>query len=197
MIKYDNIVSTIPLDDLLTALDWPDEPNLVSNATFIVGVGVDGGTNDDRSWLYFPEEQQPFYRATNFSRYSPNNAPKGQGSWMCEIGMTRTAYLGPTDTDALTRKTVDGLAEAGLLDPRDVTHTHVHGIKKAYPVPTISRDEVLNRVQPELEAIGIYSRGRFGAWKYEYGNMDHSVAWGLDIVRFILDGQPERQKAHD
>jgi protoporphyrinogen oxidase len=92
---------------------------------------------------------------------------------------------------------IDGLEQAGLIDPKDVDIVYTHLIKKSYPVPVIGRDDALNELQPRLEALDIFSRGRFGAWKYEYGNMDHSVTWGLDIVRLILDGQPERQKAHD
>ena len=28
----------------------------------------------------------------------------------------------------------------------------------------------------------IFSRGRFGAWRYEMGNMDHAVKMGVDIA---------------
>lgn len=36
-----------------------------------------------------------------------------------------------------------------------------------YPIPTLERDEILDKLLPELKAMGIYSRGRFGSWKYE------------------------------
>ena len=39
---------------------------------------------------------------------------------------------------------------------------------------TLGRDSVLLAVLPALESMGIYSRGRFGAGKYEVSNQDHS-----------------------
>ena len=38
----------------------------------------------------------------------------------------------------------------------------------------------------------IHSRGRFGAWLYEIGNMDHSVMQGVECVNNLLLGEPER-----
>jgi hypothetical protein len=37
----------------------------------------------------------------------------------------------------------------------------------------------------------VYSRGRFGAWQYEVGNMDHSVMQGVEVVNRVLLGEPE------
>lgn len=36
-----------------------------------------------------------------------------------------------------------------------------------YPIPTLERDGVLKQVLPKLQEMDIYSRGRFGSWKYE------------------------------
>jgi hypothetical protein len=38
----------------------------------------------------------------------------------------------------------------------------------------------------------IYARGRFGAWRYELGNMDHAVKMGVDVAAWIAEGVPEQ-----
>jgi hypothetical protein len=61
----------------------------------------------------------------------------------------------------------------------------------SYPIPTLGRDRARGVLQPALLEKGIYSRGRFGAWRYEIGNMDHSVMMGVEAVNNILTGEKE------
>jgi len=37
----------------------------------------------------------------------------------------------------------------------------------------------------------VHNRGRFGAWKYETGNMDHSFMQGVEVIDRILAGKEE------
>jgi predicted NAD/FAD-dependent oxidoreductase len=49
----------------------------------------------------------------------------------------------------------------------------------------------LETIQPWLMERGIYSRGRFGSWRYEIGNMDHAVKMGVDAARRLVRGDEE------
>jgi hypothetical protein len=40
-------------------------------------------------------------------------------------------------------------------------------------VPTVARDEVVTESLEWLKERSVWSRGRFGAFKYEVGNADH------------------------
>jgi hypothetical protein len=58
-------------------------------------------------------------------------------------------------------------------------------------VPSLNRDRGLDGIQDVLRARNVYSRGRFGAWKYEVSNQDHSFAQGVEAVDAWLDGTEE------
>jgi predicted ABC-type sugar transport system permease subunit len=61
----------------------------------------------------------------------------------------------------------------------------------AHPVPTLGRGRALTTIQTWLEEHRIFSRGRFGSWRYEIGNMDHAVKMGIDIARRLVEQRPE------
>jgi len=44
---------------------------------------------------------------------------------------------------------------------------------------------------PKLLEKQIYSRGRFGSWRYEVGNQDHSFMLGVEAVDNIVNGSVE------
>jgi len=64
-------------------------------------------------------------------------------------------------------------------------------LPRGYPTPSIDRDRALEAILPAFEARGVYSRGRFGAWKYEVSNQDHSFAQGVECVDHLRTGSPE------
>ena len=57
-----------------------------------------------------------------------------------------------------------------------------------YPTPFIGRDSLVDPVLRSFEKKNIWSRGRFGAWKYEVANQDHSFAQGYECAERLLNG---------
>lgn len=145
--------------------------------------------------MYFPEDNCPFYRVTNFHNYSPWNVPNGDTSrffsLMCE---TTSSPHKPVNRAEIVETTIQGLINAGMLTESErerIISRYVIDIPYSYPVPTVGRDEALAVINPFLESQGVYSRGRFGAWKYEVGNMDHSFMQGVEVADRILNGADE------
>ena len=196
-IEYDALISTMPLDRLLTTIDGLDHlkahaPRFVHSSSHIVGVGLSGAVPDaleTKCWIYFPEPQVPFYRATVFSNYSPNNAPAGHWSLMAEVSESPQK---PVELNAIVEEVVSAFARCGFVDRTNVVSRWHRRLEHGYPTPWLGRDEVLGEVEQALHAAGIYSRGRFGAWKYEVSNQDHSLMQGVEAVERILDGAAER-----
>jgi len=87
---------------------------------------------------------------------------------------------------------VEGLRRVGLISATAVILSRWHTrLSHGYPTPWLGRDEILGHVQPALEALDIYSRGRFGAWRYEVSNQDHSAMQGVEVVDRLLCGTSE------
>jgi protoporphyrinogen oxidase len=140
--------------------------------------------------MYFPEDDCPFYRVTVFSNYSPENVPDAENTWSL-MTETSESECKPVDRKALLRKTIQGLRNTQLIDGHEIVSTWSYRAKYGYPTPGLYRDEALAKIVPALESDNIYSRGRFGAWKYEVSNQDHSFMQGLEIVEHLLSGRPE------
>lgn len=197
-IGYGHLVSTMPLDLLCGLTDLPGllEPagRLRYSTVHVVGLGIDGIPPPDlatKCWMYFPEDLGPFYRATLFSNYSPNNVarPGEQWSLMAEVSESSEK---PVDRSRLVEDTVAGAVAFGLVpDPGKIVSRYVRTVRHGYPTPFLGRDQVLDALLPELASHGILSRGRFGAWKYEVSNQDHSLMQGVEAADFLVSGTPE------
>ena len=100
----------------------------------------------------------------------------------------------PEDADTIVDRVIDGLIATKLMDESDrdlIVTTWLCSPPMSYPVPTVTRDESLGTIQPWLREQGIWSRGRFGAWLYEIGNMDHSTMQGVEFANAVLLDEPE------
>lgn len=196
--SYDVLLSTIPLDQLV---GWsrgvPPELHeasrqLVHNSSYIVGVGVARPAPTSKCWIYYPEDSAPFYRVTYLSNYSPHMTPDANHHLL----LTETSHSPwkPEPGEGIVERVIDGLIATGLLEEADrsrIAATYRIDVPYEYPVPTVGRDEALSVIQPFLMSRDVYSRGRFGAWQYEIGNMDHSVMQGVEFVNTVLLGGKE------
>jgi protoporphyrinogen oxidase len=198
-VAFDRLISTIPLNVLIESLiDAPDlKPlgeRLVYSHTHVVGIGVEGPlpeTLRTKCWMYFPEPETPFYRATVFSNYSPNNVPVPGRQWslMCEVSESADK---PVDAARVLAEVEEGLKRVRLLPENATVVSRWHRrLEHGYPTPFLGRDQVLPRIDQSLKGMGIWSRGRFGGWKYEVSNQDHALMQGVEAVDHLLDGSEE------
>lgn len=192
---YKHLISTIALNHLISlapgVVDASKAGALRYSATNVVGVGMNGPTPDHlktKCWMYFPDGNSPYYRVTVFTNYSPANAPRPGEQWSL---MTETSEspMKPVQQDSLVQETLLALEEDGLIVDRESICSVVHKrLAQGYPTPFLGRDAVVDPMLRAFEAQGIWSRGRFGAWKYEVANQDHSFAQGYECVERLAAG---------
>ena len=204
--KFDYLISTVPLDIFVNMIKGQDSSleemkehtsKLVYSHTHVIGIGLTGQppkTLSSKSWMYFPDSDSPFYRITVFSSYSDDHVPEPGKQWslMCEAAEPLTH----TNPERWTKKhlidaTIQALITYGFIESGMVVSKYYRRLEHGYPVPSINREMILEKVQPWLESKGIFSRGRFGGWRYEVANQDHSFMQGVETADKLLRGIPE------
>ncbi|MBU1419479.1 MAG: FAD-dependent oxidoreductase [Proteobacteria bacterium] len=194
--SFDMLISTGPLTKLITALR-PNAPETIEssarrlrwNSSSITGMGFRGATDKKATWVYYPEPQFSFHRVSALSSYSadvvPDNNPDRFSSFLCETTLVDSTKV-PSSAEILSN-----LYNTNLSLPVEhkelVSATQIF-LPYSYPIPTCDREHHLSILQSFLESNSIYSRGRFGGWRYETGNMDHCLLQGMEIIdRLLLD----------
>lgn len=190
---WDTLITTLPVDifcSLCQDLDLEVESAvrcLIYSSSHIIGVGLRGTMPqllNGTSWMYFPADTSPYYRVTVLSNYSPHNAPTGCWSLLAEVSETVFRSLNRQDLagDVISSFRRDGL----IRRTTEVVSIWQRYAQHGYPVPFCGRDVILGQILPYLERHRVYSRGRFGAWKYEVSNQDHCFMQGVELVDRLL-----------
>ncbi len=191
-IQYGSLVSSIPLDKLLDLMTVNPVPELsgkfrYSNAAF-VGLGLRGAPPpylDGVHSFHMPEADIPCWRVNFPKSLSPGNVPAGPyWSILCEISHQRGKAFDIGEAD---KQIVAQLEARGILPPGTEIVSRWHStMQHGYPLPFLGRDEMLSKAQRALHGLHIFSRGRFGGWKYEVSNQDHSFMQGVEAIRMIV-----------
>ncbi|KAK7955636.1 UDP-galactopyranose mutase [Apiospora aurea] len=108
--------------------------------------------------------------------------------WSVTLEVSESAYK-PVRHETLLADCVRGLVATELLAPGDeIVSSYVRRFEHGYPTPSVERDGALAESLPHLRDKGILSRGRFGGWKYEVGNQDHSFMQGVEALDNVVSG---------
>lgn len=188
-LEYQYCVSSAPLP-VMTRWAGVAPAALRASRLHAVGLGFRGDpppTLADKTWLYCPDPDVCWYRATMLSNYDPGNAGAGRWNIMCEVPIHGPS---PLSADDAVTGVIESLRQLGADDHR-LESRFVRTLSLGYPVPTLGRDEVLREIDAYLVRHGIYSRGRFGGWRYESSNQDYTYMQGRQAVDAALFDAPE------
>ena len=162
-----------------------------------------------------------FYRCTVFSNYAAGNCPADDAllstirladgskddtlpasptpgpywSLMFEVSESAVKEAVPglgSSREAVIEATIQGAVNCGLIERKsEIVSIFYRRLEQGYPTPHVDRDGVLQKALPLLKSQQVWSRGRFGSWKYEVANQDHSLMLGVEAVDNMLFGTPE------
>jgi protoporphyrinogen oxidase len=197
-LRFDHLISSVPLDRFLRLItDLPAAAGLADRlgaaAVHVVGIGLKGEPPPalaDVCSLYISDLALPFWRVTLLANYSRSCVPDDEPHWslLCEVNVSDTR---PEPAGSVVDAVIDGVIHLGFIERSDIVTTWHRSIGHGYPVPRLDTSEVIDEVGALLEPLGIICRGRFGGWRYEVSNQDHSFMQGLEVIDRLFDGTPE------
>ncbi len=184
-IRFDQLVVTAPLPAFLGMLKGRREEReqlgagLSASVVACLNLGVDRpGLGGGAHWIYFPDDDVPFYRVGFPTAFSDRVAPPGTSSMYVEIGLKPEE---PWDPERLMESAERGLRTAGILGKGDrILVRDLIRVDPGYVIFDRARQEALSRLVPSLERQGVHLIGRYGAWSYSY--MERALLDGLETA---------------
>lgn len=193
---FETLISTIPLDILLTKLHEKSDtsfaaaaPKLMCTSVINFTCGVnrpDLPTNRPNThWIYYPESQFPFYRVGFPHNFSHNLVPAGCSSLSGEASMLKRDRTYQTQLMNACRtsiKKVFTISEQEIITEQTMVLNH------AYVIFDRWRDQHINQLLKQLETNHVYSIGRFGGWKYS--SMQDAFLDGQQVANTLVQELP-------
>lgn len=202
-IKCDYAISTMPVKDLVEAMDdVPEKYAKIANGlpyrSFkTVGVLCKGMALGNKhiipdNWVYVHDRSVKMGRFQVFNNWSPYLVKNPKTVWLgleyfCDEG---DDFWNMKDED-FAALAIDEMLKLGLIKSRkDVLDFHVESVKKAYPAYFDTYNQ-FGALRNYLDKIpNLYLIGRNG--QHHYNNMDHSMCTAFEAVKNILSGKTEK-----
>ncbi len=186
--EYDGLVSTIPIPELVRALEGaPAEvraagTGLVHRSLVTVMLGLDRPQLNDFSWVYFPRPEDGWFNRISFpSNFSDRVAPPGTSSAMAEITCNAGDEIWSAPDDGLVEHVVSHADRLGVFRRSEVRLARVARTRYAYVVFDKAHRRNLDLVNAYADRIGLRLLGRFG--QFDYINTDQVILRALALAK--------------
>ncbi len=183
-VSFDYLVNTLPLPAFLKLL--ADEPALTRTAekltvrpVTVYNLAVRGTQKEPFSWIYCPDETDPFFRVGMQSSFAPQNAPAGCRSYYIELSGEQTP------SPAAEKRVWNALVQKGIIDKHDKKlFSFWQFLPYAYAVYDKNRRSAVQKTLARLERRGCLCAGRYGKWEYSF--METSLLQGLETAKKLV-----------
>lgn len=190
--KYDGLVSTIPIHELLRA--WPDAPvearMAASKLRYNSLINVLIGCHEDRGYpytaVYIPDPDVIFHRISFPKAFSERNVPAGSSAIMAEITANEGDGTWEMSSEQILERTIGDLAKIGFLDPASISYKRVVRFLYGYPVYDLDYRRNVTALRESVAGAGIHLLGRFA--QFDYINSDVCVERALTLSAELRNG---------
>ncbi len=188
-----NVITSMPLPELIEKLDPPPPPNVLEAARglshrdfLIVGLVVEGERLFPDNWIYVHTPGVRVGRIQNFGNWSAAMVPEpGTSSLGFEYFCNRGDDLWEMADTGLVDLATSELASLGLAQGCRVRDGVVIRQEKAYPVYDNAYRRHLETIRAYLATIkNLQTIGRNGL--HRYNNQDHSMLTAILAVRNVF-----------
>ncbi|MEN3014308.1 MAG: NAD(P)-binding protein [Endomicrobiia bacterium] len=186
--KYDYLISTIPLTELIKLSNFPQNIKNLSSGLKYSGVicyNIALSSLDIKKvhWIYFPDEEIVFYRVGFYNNINKNLIPNSRyASMYVEISVRDTKDF---DEFSIYERVINNLIKTGILNSsKQIMFYNLLKIPVGYVIYDHYREKNLPFIHKFLNNNKIYSIGRYGGWKYSY--MSENIAEAINTVKSIL-----------
>jgi protoporphyrinogen oxidase len=161
IIRYDNLISTMPLPVLLKKCGIHYENVFSCNKVLVFNIGFDRKSeNTQTSWLYIPDKEIIFYRVGFYD----NILRSDRLSVYVEIGFPENAPI--NSTDEYLERVINDLRKCGLIKNEQVVDYEALIMNPAYVHINQNSSVAVMKYKALLAKSNIYSIGRYGSWTY-------------------------------
>ena len=159
-IAFEYLISSMPFDRFLKMVDVEHDPATLSyNKVLVFNLGFDKKSWEGVHWIYFPEKDYVFYRIGFYD----NIFDTDRLSLYVEIGYPSDAEV---DVDSARAQVLADLEKAKVTDGHQLVAEHNIVLDPAYVHITKESNELVQELGASLAARGVFSIGRYGAWRY-------------------------------
>lgn len=188
-IKYDKLISTIPIFELLKISNIPANIRLLYKGLKYSGVlcyniATKKLNINKVHWIYYPDKEIIFNRLGIYSNVNKNLVPSEKyDSIYVEVPIKmNTKY----DELKIYNRVVCDLLKVKLLNsPNQIIFYKLLEIPVGYVIYDRYRDVNLPIIHRFLNKNNIYSIGRYGEWKYSY--MSENIKDAILTVKKIIN----------
>jgi len=180
---YERIVSTIPVQTLVEAIDAPKRIKMASDALkcislITVMISLRKESDERLSWLYIPDNSILAHRVSFPSNFSPEVAPKGMASIMAEVTCKLKDKVWNTEDEKISERIVYDLCRLKIFEKRDVCFTIVKRTEYAYVINDVNYRRNIKMIKNYFAKRGIDLVGRSS--EFEYLNMDDCIKSAME-----------------